>query len=75
MNDSNHKYSSYEKELYVVVQTLKNWRHYLMPGEFVLFSHNSELHYIVQQHKLNHKHAMWVELLQIFTFVPKHVSG
>eukprot|EP00253_Pinus_taeda_P008721 PITA_08721 len=31
--------------------------------------------YIMQQHKLNHKHAAWVEYLQSFTFVLKHISG
>jgi len=40
LNDSKHKYSSYDKELYVVVQALKHWRHYLMQKEFVLFSNN-----------------------------------
>jgi len=33
------------------------------------------LQYIMQQHKLNHKHANWVEYLQSFTFVLKHISG
>ena len=46
-----------------------------MPKEFVLFSDNFVLQYIMQQHKLNHKHAKWVEFLQSFTFVMKHISG
>ena len=29
----------------------------------------------MQQHKLNHKHAKWVEYLQSFNFVLKHFSG
>ena len=29
----------------------------------------------MQQYKLNHKHAKWVEFLQSFTFVLKHISG
>ena len=29
----------------------------------------------MQQHKLNHKHAEWVDYLQSFTFVLKHISG
>ena len=29
----------------------------------------------MQQHKLNHKHAKWVEYLQSFMFVLKHISG
>lgn len=75
MNESRQKYSSYDKEFYVVVQALKHWRHYLLGSEFVLFSDNSALQYVMQQHKLNHKHAKWVEYLQRFTFVLKHISG
>ena len=46
-----------------------------MPTKFVLFSDNSALQYIMQQHKLNHKHAKRVEFLQSFTFVLEHISG
>jgi hypothetical protein len=58
-----------------VVQALKHWRHYLRPKEVVLFSYNSSLQLIMQQHKLNHKHAKWVKLLQGFDFVLKYISG
>lgn len=63
LNESRHKYSSYNKEFYVVIQALKHWRHYLLGNEFVLFSDNSALQYVMQQHKLNQKHAKWVEYL------------
>ena len=46
-----------------------------MPKEFVLYSDNHALQYIMQQPKLNQKHAKWVEFLQNFTFVLKHISG
>ena len=46
-----------------------------MLTEFVLFFYNSALQYIMQQDRLNHKHAKWVEFLQIFTFVLKRISG
>ena len=48
MNDAKHKYSSYDKELYAIVQILKHWRHYLMPKEFLLYSDNHALQYIMQ---------------------------
>eukprot|EP00253_Pinus_taeda_P031052 PITA_31052 len=59
LNESRQKYSTYDKEFYAIVQALKHWRHYLLGNEFVLFSDNSALQYIMQQHKLNHKHAAW----------------
>ena len=46
-----------------------------MPKEFFLFSDNFSLQHIMEKHKLNHKHAKWVEFLRHFTFVLKHVSG
>ena len=46
-----------------------------MQKEFVLFLGNQALQFIMQQHKLSHKHVKWVEFLQSFTFVLKHISG
>ena len=49
-------YSTYDKELYALVQTLETWKHYL-PKEFVIhFDHESFKH-IKSQAKLNHTHA------------------
>lgn len=75
LNESRQKYSSYDKEFYAVIQELKHWRHYLLGNEFLLFSDNSVPEYIMQQHKLNHKHTKWVEYLHSFNFVLKHISG
>ena len=63
LNEAKHKYSSYDKELYVVVQNLKKWRHYLIPKEFVLYSDNPALQFINSQPKLNQRHVKWVEFL------------
>ena len=46
-----------------------------MPREFALYSDNHALQYIMQQPKLNLKHVKWVELLQSFAFMLKHISG
>ena len=75
LNGEKHKYSSYEQEFDAIVQELKKWRHYLMYGEFLLYSDNHALQYIMQQPKLNRKHEKWVKYLQSFTFVLKHISG
>ena len=47
----------------------------MMSGEFVLYTDNHALQYIMQQPKLNRKHAKWVEYLQSVNFVLKHISG
>ena len=47
LNEARQKYSSYDKEFYAIVQSLKHWRHYLMPKEFILFSDNHALQFIM----------------------------
>ena len=75
LNESKKKYYSYDKEFYAVVQSFKKWRHYLMSKEFILYSDNHALQYIMQQPKLKQKDAKWLEYLQSFNFVLKHIAG
>jgi len=49
--------------------------HYLIASEFILHSDYKALKYIQGQHKLNSRHAKWVEFLQLFYFTIKHKSG
>ena len=46
-----------------------------MPKEFVLYTDNQALEYINNQKQLSQRHVKWIELLQNFTFVIKHISG
>ena len=64
LNEARKNYSSYDKEFYAIVQSLKKWRHYLFPKEFILYSDNHALQYIMQQPKLNQRRVKWVEYLQ-----------
>ena len=69
------RYSTYDKEFYAVVQSLRYWQHYLLPKEFVIFSDHEALKYLNSQQKLNARHARWIEYLQSYTFVLKHKVG
>ncbi|KAL6313102.1 hypothetical protein AAG906_018817 [Vitis piasezkii] len=75
LNEAKQKYSIYDKEYYVVVQTLHYWCHYLLPKGFVLYFDHEALKYVNSQKKLNHRHGKWVSLLQEYTFVIRHKSG
>jgi hypothetical protein len=75
LNETKRKYSTYDKEFYAIIQALKKWRHYLVPKEFVLYNDNQALQFITRQEKLNQRHAKWIEFMQNFTFVIKHISG
>jgi len=75
LNDPRLNYSTYDKEFYVVITTLKHWNHCLKPKPFVLHSDHKALSYINGRHKLNTRHAKWVEFLQSFTFSCNYKSG
>jgi DNA modification methylase len=73
LNDTKRNYSTYDKEFYAIIQSLKKWMHYLVPKEFVLYSDNQALQFITRQEKLNQRHAKWIDFMQNFTFVIKHI--
>jgi hypothetical protein len=75
LNETKSKYSTYDKEFYVIIQALKKWRHYLILKEFVLYSDNQALQFITRQEKLNQRHAKCVEFMKKITFVIKHIVG
>ena len=45
-----------------------------MSGDFILYTNNHALQYLMQQPKLEKKYAKRVEYLQSFTFVIKHIT-
>ena len=57
LNEAKKKYSTYDKELYVVVQALRYWSHYLTPHKFVIYSDHDALRHINSQKKLNAQHV------------------
>ncbi|GJY92307.1 RNA-directed DNA polymerase [Tanacetum coccineum] len=75
LNDAKKKYTTYDKEFYAIIRALDHWQHYLISKEFILHSDHEALKYIQGQHKLQPRHAKWVEFLQAFNFNIKHKSG
>jgi hypothetical protein len=75
LNEAKRNYSTYDKEFYAIIQALKKWRHYLVPKEFVLYSDNHALKFITRHENLNQRRAKWIEFMQNFTFVIKHIYG
>jgi len=72
--EARRKYSTYDKEFYAIIRSLEHWSHYLVASEFILHSNYEAFKCIQGQHKLNSRHAKWVQFLQSFHFTIKHKS-
>jgi hypothetical protein len=68
-------YSTYDKELYALVQVLQTWQHYLWSKEFVIHSDHESLKYLKGQANLNKCHAKWIEFIELFPYIIKHKKG
>jgi hypothetical protein len=68
-------YSTYDKELYVLVRVLQTWQHYLWSKEFVIHSDHESLKYLKGQSNLNKRHAKWIEFIESFPYIIKHKKG
>ncbi|XP_040964752.1 uncharacterized protein, partial [Gossypium hirsutum] len=72
LNGAVLNYPTYDKELYSLIRALETWQHYLWPKEFVIHTDHESLKYLKGQHKLNKRHAKWVEFLESFPYVIKY---
>ncbi|KAG8498147.1 hypothetical protein CXB51_006626 [Gossypium anomalum] len=68
-------YLVYDKKMYALIRSLEMWQHYLWPKEFVIHSDHEALKHIKGQHKLNKRHAKWIEYLESFPYVIKYKKG
>ena len=75
LNGAALKYPTYDKELYALVRTLETWQHYLWPKEFVIHTDHESLKHLKGQHKLNKRHARWVEFIETFPYVIRYKQG
>ncbi|XP_057469634.1 uncharacterized protein LOC130758701 [Actinidia eriantha] len=68
-------YPTYDKELYALVRALETWRHYLWHREFVIHTDHESLKHLKGQHKLNKRHARWMEFIETFPYVIRYKQG
>lgn len=65
-------YSTYDVELYAVVQTLNHKRHYLSQWEFILHADHKALKYLTSKKKQSAKQICLFNELECFTYILKH---
>jgi hypothetical protein len=67
LSDVVHKYPTYDKEMYSIVQACRQWRHYILGKEIVIHTDHKPLQFIQTQGKLqNDHHQKWSTYLQQF---------
>ncbi|KAL4354178.1 hypothetical protein GQ457_06G015620 [Hibiscus cannabinus] len=75
LNGATLNYPTYDKEMYALIRALETWQHYLLPKEFIIHTDHEALKHIKSQHKLNKRHAKWVEFLESFPYMIKYKKG
>ena len=64
-SDTVRRYPMYEKELYAIVQDLKQWRHYILGKETVILADHKSLQFTPSQSKLQTTRQLkWINYLQ-----------
>jgi hypothetical protein len=70
------KYPTYDKEMYSIVQSYHQWRHYILGKETIIHTDHKPLQFMQTQGKLqNDHHQKWSTYLQQFHLNIKYKTG
>ncbi|RDX97947.1 hypothetical protein CR513_19209, partial [Mucuna pruriens] len=58
-----------------LVKALQVWKHYPLTNEFIVHRDHKSLKYLKGRHKLNKRHAKWVEFLEQFLYVVNETTS
>ena len=64
-----------EKEMLALVDTLEEWRHYLLCVVVLVYTDNSALSYLQKNPKPSPRQVRWLEKIQRFDLKVSHIPG
>lgn len=70
-------YNTYDRELLAIVETMKQWRHYLegVNHKVLVQCDQKNLEYFQTSKVHSRRQARWAEILSSYNFVIKHLEG
>ena len=76
-NEAERNYDIHDRELLAVFRGLTHWRHILLssPFETMVLTDHKNLEYYKEPHHINHHIARYVQRLQDYSFIIKHIPG
>ncbi len=66
LNETEQKWPTHEKEMWVVIHCLKTWGHYIGSKDVAMWINNVILKYFATQPKLSSKQVRWQDALALF---------
>ncbi len=75
LNETERRWQTHEKEMWVVIHCLKTWGHYIGSKDVVVWTDNVTLKYFSIQPKLSSKQVRWQDTLALFNMDIRHKPG
>jgi hypothetical protein len=75
LSETERRWPTHEKEMWVVIHYLKTWGHYIGSKDVVVWTDNVTLKYFATQPKLSSKQVRWQDTLALFNVDIRHKPG
>ncbi len=75
LSETERRWLTHEKEMWVVIHCLKTWGHYIDSKDVVVWIDNVTLKYFATQLKLSSKQVRWQDTLALFNVDIRHKPG
>ena len=73
LSSADKNYPVHEKEMLALVDTLEEWRHYLLGVAVLVYTDNSALSYLQKNPKPSPRQVRWLEKLQRYDLKISHI--